>query len=100
MTSYKDIRVIKHVFLPSGKELWTTIGREEYLISIETLACSCKDSFFKTLKGEFFKPCKHIKAYLAKLQGEEYETVYGSDDELVTLIKVISGDIRERLSEE
>lgn len=92
-----ELRVVKHVFLPSGRELWTVVGRDEYLILAQELACSCKDSIFKVLRGELFKPCKHVREYLRRLYTNDYDVVKGLDEELVTLIKVISDDIKTQL---
>lgn len=79
-----------HVFTPSGKRLWTVVGKEgEYWVDPELSFCSCKDYYFVTLSGG--APCYHIqsvrKAIDAGMPGIEF-----SDEDCASFLQAVAGE--------
>lgn len=81
-----------HYFEPSGRTIWTVVGKEnEHWLDPDLPFCSCADYYFKAMStgGE----CYHLKAVrIAKEQGK-VETVKFSDSEFESFIRALVKDL-------
>ncbi len=92
--------VKKHVFSPSGRVVFTVIGRDnEEFIDPERPFCSCNNFFFKVLSGEA-ELCYHLLSYKIALESKNLDTINFSDDEYAPLLSAISRDVLENLKEQ
>lgn len=77
-----------HCFEPSGRAIWTVVGKEnEHWIDPELPFCSCSDYYYKAMAvgGE----CYHLKAVkAAKTQGK-VEIVKFSDSEFEAFVRAL-----------
>jgi predicted nucleic acid-binding Zn finger protein len=81
--------VKRHLFNPSGLELWTVVGSEgEYIQFPDRGVCSCPQSFFKRIRGEA-EMCYHALAVKMARSNNEYVTVECSDDEIHILLGLL-----------
>lgn len=78
-------------FQPSGKKLWTVIGKDsEYWTDPDLGFCSCKDYYFNTLsKGD---PCYHLKSVQLAIEDGRAEKIEFSDDEYAQVLQAIADD--------
>ena len=84
-----------HVFMPSGKKLWTVVGREgEYWVDPELSFCSCKDYYFVTLSGG--APCYHIKSVKKTIE-EGTEALEFSDNDYAGFLQALAGEAENAL---
>lgn len=84
-----------HLFLPSGKKLWTVVGKEgEYWVDPELSFCSCKDYYFATLSGG--EPCYHIKS-AKKAMGEGIKAFEFSDDDYPGFLQALAAEAEDAL---
>lgn len=81
-----------HYFEPSGRTIWTVVGKEnEHWLDPDLPFCSCADYYYKamTVGGE----CYHLKAVrMAKAQ-EKIEAVKFSDSEFEPFIRALVKDL-------
>lgn len=83
-----------HVFLPSGRKLWTVVGREgEYWVDPGLLFCSCKDYYFVTLSGG--ESCYHLKS--VKAVNEDIEMLEFSDDDYDGFLQALVAEAENAL---
>ncbi len=72
-------RVKLHIFEPSGRRLWTVVGREdEYWLDPDTSYCSCL--------GYYFDPnhsCNHLK----QQAGANHTTIRFDDSEFEGFVR-------------
>ena len=79
------------LFVPSGKKIWTVVGREgEYWADPELGFCSCKDFYFTTLSGQ--DECYHLKSVRKAMQENQFTTVEFADSEYVEYLQAIAED--------
>jgi predicted nucleic acid-binding Zn finger protein len=73
-------RAVKlHVFRPSGRKLWTVVGRdEEYWADPHLSFCSCKNYFYKSLSNG--KPCYHLRSIFRALNRHHDYISFEFDD--------------------
>jgi len=85
--------VKKHMFLPSGRAVYTVVGRNgDEFIDPESLACSCESYFFGVLSGKS-KLCYHGLSYeIASQSGLVKETRF-DDDEYNAFMRLLALDI-------
>jgi predicted nucleic acid-binding Zn finger protein len=85
--------VKKHVFLPSGRTVYTVVGRNgDEFIDPASLECSCESYFFGVLSGRS-KLCYHGLSYeIASESGLVKETRF-DDDEYDTFMRLLARDI-------
>ncbi|HZT35954.1 MAG TPA: SWIM zinc finger family protein [Nitrososphaera sp.] len=88
------------MFLPSGRIIWTVVGKDsEYWVDPELPFCSCKDFYFTSLSGG--DPCYHLKS-VKEVQGKNgggsngYVLTEFRDEEYTPVLKAIVADA-ERL---
>jgi predicted nucleic acid-binding Zn finger protein len=86
-------RVKRHVFVPSGREVWTVVGsRVDHYVDLEQPYCSCKDFYYHLVRG-LEQTCYHIEAVkLAKQTNRYVETTF-SDEEYRPLLEAILNDL-------
>jgi predicted nucleic acid-binding Zn finger protein len=96
--SFKTImdRVKVHVFYPSGRKVWTVVGRDdEYWTDPELEFCSCKSFYYKSLSGG--QPCYHIKMTLMAKQYDKFPTIIFDDTEYTSFIGALISDSAKNL---
>ncbi|HDJ26123.1 MAG TPA: hypothetical protein ENF34_02280 [Candidatus Bathyarchaeota archaeon] len=87
LEALREKRVKKYVFKPSGRVIWTVVGRErEYLVMPKAPYCSCDDFYFRVIDGEI-RLCYHVIAQrlaeclnwheVIECEDEEYEELMG-----------------------
>lgn len=82
-----------HRFLPSGRKVWTVVGREEHLVDDEEGYCSCKHYYFSAMrKGGI---CYHILAVRMAKELELYELIEMEDEEYPTFLSLLLEDLSE-----
>jgi len=83
--------VKKHVFEPSGTEIWTVVGSEgEYLVSRDPPLCTCPAFFFSLSRGRG-KECHHLLALDAARKRDRFCVIDGHDDEITILLGLLWG---------
>lgn len=84
-----------HLFQPSGRRLWTVVGKEgEYWVDPELVFCSCKDYYFVTLSGG--APCYHIESVKKAIQ-EGVEALEFSDGDYVAFLQALAAEAENAL---
>jgi predicted nucleic acid-binding Zn finger protein len=86
-------RVKRHVFKPSGREIWTVVGSKvDHYIDLEQPYCSCKDFYYNLIRG-LEQTCYHIEAARIAKQARTYCETTFSDEEYQHLLKAILEDL-------
>jgi len=89
----KEGRVKRHVFKPSGREIWTVVGsRIDHYVDLEQPYCSCKDFYYHLIRG-LEQTCYHIEAAKIAKQTNRYCEITFSDEEYQDLLKAILNDL-------
>jgi predicted nucleic acid-binding Zn finger protein len=84
-----------HLFLPSGRKLWTVVGKEgEYWVDPELSFCSCKDYYFATLSGG--GPCYHLKS-VENAAEEGLEALEFSDGDYDSFLQALAAEAENAL---
>ncbi|MDE1830007.1 MAG: hypothetical protein KGI25_06775 [Thaumarchaeota archaeon] len=81
-----------HYFEPSGRTIWTVVGKEnEHWLDPDLPFCSCADYYYKamTAGGE----CYHLKAVRTAKEQGKVETVKFSDSEFEIFIRALVKDL-------
>jgi len=90
-----------HRFHPSGRTLWTVVGRDcDFLVDFETgdkTYCSCSDFYFRVLSGRI-PECYHLLAAKVALKEEMYSVIDFSDEEFAPFLKALVIDIFQNVS--
>jgi predicted nucleic acid-binding Zn finger protein len=87
-----NYRLKLHYFIPSKRQLWTIIGKNnEYWLDPELDYCSCKHYYFKTLSGK--DKCQHLKVINELIRYKKYDKIEFSDDEYTNFIVLLIKDI-------
>ncbi|HXQ92885.1 MAG TPA: hypothetical protein VN739_07740, partial [Nitrososphaerales archaeon] len=87
-----------HRFLPSGRKLWTVVGREcDFLVdfdlgSQDKMYCSCSDFYFRVL-SERIPECYHLLAVKIALKEEMYSVIDFDDAEFAQFLRALVKDI-------
>jgi predicted nucleic acid-binding Zn finger protein len=86
-------RVKRHIFRPSGREIWTVVGsRIDHYIDLEQPYCSCKNFYYHLIRG-LEQTCYHIEAARIAKQANKYSEISFSDEEYPNLLKAILNDL-------
>jgi len=86
-------RVKKHLFLPSGREIWTVVGsRIDHYIDLDQPYCSCKDFYYHLIRG-LEQTCYHLEAAKLAKQTNRYTVTTFSDEEYQSLLEAILNDL-------
>ena len=85
-----------HRFLPSGREVWTVVGRDgDQLVDLDLHYCSCRHYYFAVLGGRD-DTCYHIMAAETASKQGACDIVLFSDEELNHFIRLLIRDISSR----
>ena len=89
-------RVKLHVFEPSGRHIWTVVGREdEYWMDPDSGYCSCQGYYFGDART-----CYHIFCQDKAINLSKFETIRFADREFDGFIAGLVGDtMRGRASQ-
>jgi predicted nucleic acid-binding Zn finger protein len=80
-----------HIFQPSGRAIWTVVGRDdEHWGDIELGFCSCKSYYYKTLSNG--KPCYHLLCIELAKKHNKFVTIRFHDTEYTQFIKALLSD--------
>jgi predicted nucleic acid-binding Zn finger protein len=81
-----------HLFEPSGRKIWTVVGKEnEHWLDLELGYCSCADYYYNSLgKG---KDCYHLKAVKIALEQGKVDTIKFQDSEFEGFLSAIVDEI-------
>ncbi|MDE1862384.1 MAG: hypothetical protein KGI33_05680 [Thaumarchaeota archaeon] len=85
-----------HHFEPSGRKVWTVVGKEnEHWLEPDLDFCSCEDFYFKIMStgGE----CYHLKAVQSAKERNKIEIVKFSDSEFESFITAL---VRDTISDD
>jgi predicted nucleic acid-binding Zn finger protein len=91
--------VKKHVFLPSGRSIYTVVGSNaDEFIDSETSFCSCESYFYGVLSGRIER-CYHILSYMIADEAGLIQEIEFDDQEYDTFLQLLASDVlrsRER----
>ena len=90
-------RVKRHLFLPSGRVLYTVVGKtgDEFIDPTKPF-CSCQHFFFSVLGGRD-KTCYHLLANVIATKTRRYVQVEFHDEEFRYFLKLLSLDLLSRV---
>ena len=82
-----------HRFLPSGRQVWTVIGKEgDQLVDISQPYCSCRDFHFKFLTYSILE-CYHLVAIRKVLLTNFYDIIDFQDAEFLPFMQGLIKDL-------
>jgi len=85
-------RIKLHVFEPSGRKIWTVVGKgKEHWLDPDLNFCSCENYYFNTLNGG--KECYHLEATKIAKTKNQVNTVTFSDEEYTNFMKALISDL-------
>jgi len=85
--------VKKHVFGPSGRVLFTVVGRSgDEFIDPEKPFCSCRHFFFRVLGGRD-RICYHLLAYEMAKEAQRFDQVEMHDEEFGVFLRLLASDL-------
>lgn len=86
-------RVKRHTFVPSGKTLYTVVGRSgDEFVDPEVPFCSC-ESFFFTVLGGKSDTCYHLLAYRIASESDVFSETQFHDEEFRYFLGLLSSDL-------
>ena len=81
-----------HHFEPSGRKIWTVVGKEnEHWLDPDLGFCSCEDYFFNTLNHG--NECYHLKSAEIARQQNKIEVIHFSDEEFASFISALISEL-------
>ena len=85
--------VKKHTFLPSGRCIYTVVGRNaDEFIDPEKQFCSCESYFYSVLSSKL-KHCYHILSYKIANESGLVEEVRFDDEEYDIFMSLLASDV-------
>ena len=91
-TMVLEKRVKLHVFEPSGRKIWTVVGRgEEYWADPESDFCSCPAFYFGQSNGK--TSCYHLDSMSLAIKEDQFETTIFSDEEFSDFLAGLISDL-------
>ena len=85
-----------HIFSPSGRVIYTVVGRsEEEFIDPSKPFCSCKDFFFGVLGGRN-ETCYHLLSYEIAKEASRLDRIVLHDEEFGSFVGLLANDITSR----
>jgi predicted nucleic acid-binding Zn finger protein len=95
LASGGNVKVIR--FLPSLRELYMVVGeKEEYVVSLDPLFCTCRAFYFKNLKATEPEKCIHIEALEEALKKGSYMAIIAHDEEMSQIFKYLLHDVLKK----
>jgi predicted nucleic acid-binding Zn finger protein len=90
LVSQKRIKL--HVFEPSGRKIWTVLGRGgEHWLDPEGEFCSCPGYYYARLNGD--KTCYHLDSLKLAEKEKKIEEIVFSDEEYLDFISSLVPDL-------
>jgi len=86
-----------HRFHPSGRSIWTVVGREcDFLVDVDAadpskVYCACGDFYYRVLSSKVAE-CYHLLALKIALKEELYAVVNFSDEEYPQFLRALVSD--------
>jgi predicted nucleic acid-binding Zn finger protein len=102
-----ELRVKRHLFAPSGRQIWSIVGNEGDFYATFPFDdakqsfpefCSCDDFHYRALNGEIAE-CYHLIAGKKAFQQKKYSTVEFSDEDYESFLRSLLHDIFSRYRE-
>lgn len=91
-TTVSERGVKLHYFEPSGRKIWTVVGKEnEHWLDPDLEFCSCEDYYYNALNTG--QKCYHLKAVRMAMEQEKVETIKFSDSEFESFISALVKDL-------
>src|SRR5271169_4863881 len=88
-------RVKRHIFIPSGRVIYTVVGRSgDEFIDPEKPFCSCQHFFFRVLGGRD-QICYHLLAYEMARAAKSFDQVEMHDEEFGTFLRLLASDLMD-----
>jgi predicted nucleic acid-binding Zn finger protein len=85
--------VKKHVFLPSGRSIYTVVGSNaDELIDPDKSFCSCESYFYGVLSSKVGQ-CYHIQSYRIAAESGLVKEVKFDDEEYDTFMRLLASDV-------
>ncbi len=85
--------VKRHVFLPSGRCIYTVVGRNaDEFVDPEKSFCSCESYFYGVLSAKA-KHCYHILSYKIADESGLVQEIDFDDEEYDTFLKLLASDV-------
>jgi predicted nucleic acid-binding Zn finger protein len=87
-----------HRFLPSGRTIWTVVGKDcDFIVDIDLenpdrLYCSCSDFYFRVLSQKI-PECYHLLALEMALKEELFSVIDFNDGEFPEFLRALVKDI-------
>jgi predicted nucleic acid-binding Zn finger protein len=89
-----------HRFEPSGREIWTVLGRDgDLLVDLSekrSSYCSCDDFYFRVQAGQV-RECYHLMAARKARESGQFSTIVFSDEEYQSFLRALVVDIFSRI---
>jgi predicted nucleic acid-binding Zn finger protein len=80
-----------HAFKPSGRNIYTVVGKaDEYWTAPELDFCSCKSFYFRSLSSG--KPCTHLTSVRKAVREESFSLMEFIDYDYVGFIEAVIND--------
>lgn len=91
-TIVSEKRVKLHVFEPSGRKIWTVVGKgEEHWVDPESNFCSCPAFYFGQLHGKTL--CYHLDSLSLAVKEDKVEKISFSDEEFSDFLAGLISDL-------
>jgi predicted nucleic acid-binding Zn finger protein len=85
--------VKRHLFTPSGRVLFTVVGRSgDEFIDPGKPFCSCRHFFFRVLGGRD-TTCYHLMAYEMAKETQRFDSVEMHDEEFGAFLRLLASDL-------
>jgi predicted nucleic acid-binding Zn finger protein len=92
--------VKEHLFLPSGRKIYTVVGKlGDEFIDPERPYCSCSNFFFRVL-GHKDELCYHLLSFIIASDSGLLDTVTFSDEEYDSVMAAVVKDVFQILDSE
>ena len=91
-TIVSERRVKLHVFEPSGRKIWTVVGKgEEHWVDPDNKYCSCPGFYFGRSNGR--SSCYHLDSANLAISQNQFETIIFSDEEFLDFVSGLVSDL-------
>jgi predicted nucleic acid-binding Zn finger protein len=85
-----------HIFEPSGRKLWTIVGKDnEHWTDLDLEFCSCKNYYYKTLSN--LGTCYHLKSVQEAKEKNEFVSITFDDSEYLGFVSALLSDSATKL---
>lgn len=92
----KSNSVKLHIFEPSGRQIWTVVGKhDEHWIDLELNFCSCKNYYYKTLSE--LKECYHLTNLKQATENKSFSLIKFHDSEYSIFMTALISDIANKV---